>query len=377
MMAIRRNQRFSVNVPFSKNQSEKIKVGATIYPIYSILEEVGGEKIDAELLLPVGGSPHTFEITPKQVKNFKDAELLFAVGLGLDDWALGIKDTWKNLNVKPMNMHVALADFPKFDDDHHDGEDAHEGEEHSAEEECLEHGGTWDEKHGECEGISSSDCSEIGGEFNECASACRHDKDAQICTLQCVLVCEFHEEDHDDEDEHGHDHVHDGLDPHYWLSPENAKKMASYMAKELGKIDGENAAYYSANAEAFDLELSKKQKEWKTKLSNAKNKNILVFHNAWGYFSNEFDLSVVGVFEEAPGRTPGPAYLAHLSEETKEKNVDVVFVEPQLSEEAIKAFKTDLKLESAVLDPLGGVEGRRSYIDLMDFNVNSVYNSIR
>lgn len=57
--------------------------------------------------------------------------------------------------------------------------------------ECISEGGRWISEADECEGISEEKCSEIGGNFNECASACRNDPDAQMCTMQCVLVCEF------------------------------------------------------------------------------------------------------------------------------------------------------------------------------------------
>jgi hypothetical protein len=56
---------------------------------------------------------------------------------------------------------------------------------------CESAEGTWIESAQECEGLSAEYCQEIGGNFNECASACRNDPDAQICTMQCVLVCEF------------------------------------------------------------------------------------------------------------------------------------------------------------------------------------------
>lgn len=56
---------------------------------------------------------------------------------------------------------------------------------------CVEKGGEWLEDYRECEGISEQACTELGGTFNECASACRHDPEAEFCTLQCVAVCEF------------------------------------------------------------------------------------------------------------------------------------------------------------------------------------------
>ncbi len=56
---------------------------------------------------------------------------------------------------------------------------------------CEAEGGAWDAKYKECTGIDSNSCTKIGGNFNECASACRHDPNAEVCTMQCVLVCEL------------------------------------------------------------------------------------------------------------------------------------------------------------------------------------------
>lgn len=56
---------------------------------------------------------------------------------------------------------------------------------------CLAQKGTWVASASECEGISQEMCEDLGGKFNECASACRNQPEAEMCTLQCVLVCEF------------------------------------------------------------------------------------------------------------------------------------------------------------------------------------------
>ncbi len=60
---------------------------------------------------------------------------------------------------------------------------------------CTDLGGTWIAEANECEYISADDCASLEGTFNECASACRNDPEAEVCTLQCVLVCEFNSED--------------------------------------------------------------------------------------------------------------------------------------------------------------------------------------
>lgn len=57
--------------------------------------------------------------------------------------------------------------------------------------ECLKNEGKWIESAQECEGISEESCEMLNGEFNACESSCRNDPNAEICTLECVLVCKF------------------------------------------------------------------------------------------------------------------------------------------------------------------------------------------
>ena len=56
---------------------------------------------------------------------------------------------------------------------------------------CQDANGKWLEEYNECEGISEQECQELGGQYDNCASACRHDPNSAVCTMQCVMVCSF------------------------------------------------------------------------------------------------------------------------------------------------------------------------------------------
>lgn len=58
-------------------------------------------------------------------------------------------------------------------------------------ESCEAAGGNWLSAYRECEGIGQSWCEQEMGRWNECASACRHDPDAEMCIMVCVPVCGF------------------------------------------------------------------------------------------------------------------------------------------------------------------------------------------
>ena len=61
----------------------------------------------------------------------------------------------------------------------------------SISEKCESLNGVWIDEYSECEVPSRAACNELGGNYNGCESACRHDPDAQVCTAQCIQVCSF------------------------------------------------------------------------------------------------------------------------------------------------------------------------------------------
>ncbi len=63
-----------------------MKVAVSIPPLADFVREVGGERVEVELLVPPGADPHTYEIRPAQMRFLAEARLLFVVGLGLEWW---------------------------------------------------------------------------------------------------------------------------------------------------------------------------------------------------------------------------------------------------------------------------------------------------
>lgn len=67
-------------------KSGKIKVAATIYPLFDLVRNVGDGRVDVIYIIRLGESPHVFEFTPEQAKKLESVSIIFKIGLGLDDW---------------------------------------------------------------------------------------------------------------------------------------------------------------------------------------------------------------------------------------------------------------------------------------------------
>lgn len=77
---------------------------ATVFPIYDIARNLAGDDINVQLLLPAGASPHTFELSPVTARHFANADLIFAMGHGIDDWA--------TKNTDPSRVRVVDTSIP-------------------------------------------------------------------------------------------------------------------------------------------------------------------------------------------------------------------------------------------------------------------------
>ncbi len=86
----------------------KVKVAATIFPLYAIVKEIGGEDVDVRLLLPPGASPHTFEITPGLIKDLANTKIMFAIGHGIDDWTQSITASLPNAREVVVDREIVF-----------------------------------------------------------------------------------------------------------------------------------------------------------------------------------------------------------------------------------------------------------------------------
>ena len=67
-------------------------------------------------ILPAGASPHTFDLTPGQVRELQKARIIFKIGL-IDDWIDGIGESAPGAAIVSLHKRIVLKPF--HDDDHH------------------------------------------------------------------------------------------------------------------------------------------------------------------------------------------------------------------------------------------------------------------
>lgn len=82
----------------------RIKVVTTIPPVAFLIENIGGERVEIETLIPPRGNPHTYEPTHKQMSILSKADLFVKTGSGIEFELLWMK------KLRTLNKRMAVCD---------------------------------------------------------------------------------------------------------------------------------------------------------------------------------------------------------------------------------------------------------------------------
>ncbi|NNE27481.1 MAG: zinc ABC transporter solute-binding protein [Saprospiraceae bacterium] len=68
--------------------AQKPKVVSSASMIWDMAKEIGGEHVEHQLIVPIGGDPHLYEPTPRDAQMIHDADLIFINALTFEGWIL-------------------------------------------------------------------------------------------------------------------------------------------------------------------------------------------------------------------------------------------------------------------------------------------------
>lgn len=175
-------------------------------------------------------------------------------------------------------------------------------------------------------------------------------------------------EKEDDHSAHSHaSHLEEGIDPHLWLGPAQAKRIGALAVAALSEADPANRDLYRSNGEKLQQRLDALQLELAEKLAPVADVPYMVFHDAFQYFEHAFGLNVVGSVTLNPERSPGIRRILEIRNRIKQLGARCVFSEPQFEPRLIATVIEDTGAATGTLDPIGAAlpEGADTYFILM------------
>ena len=165
--------------------------------------------------------------------------------------------------------------------------------------------------------------------------------------------------------------VHPLGNPHYWLDPDNGRRIARGIAQKLGEMDPSDAEYFQQRFQDFDRRLTDTDKNWKAEMAPYNGRKIVTYHNSWPNFARHFGLQVVGYVEPRPGIPPTPGHTLELIQFMKRASVKIIVVEPYFDLKTPNSIAAATGGKVLVLLPsTGGEKQVTDYFKLFDYDMN-------
>ncbi|RLQ91813.1 zinc ABC transporter substrate-binding protein [Planomicrobium sp. Y74] len=299
----------------STEDSSKIKVFTTVYPITYFTERVGGDQVEVESIYPAGANEHTFEPTQQDMIAIAEADLMFYIGLGLEGFIDSAKNTLDGEDVEFTALADSITDEQLEAALEHDGEEAH------------------DDEH----------------------------------------------EDHDDHEEHAQEADHDGhdhgsTDPHIWMSPKLSQELATSIKESLIAEDPDNTEVYETNHAELIAELEQLDESFSQLQERVSKDTFFVSHAAFTYLAEPYGFEQVAVAGLNSQDEPSQKELTEIVDMAREKNIEYIVFEQNVSSNLTEVVQKEVGAEAIQMHNLGvltqeDIENEETYFTLMERNL--------
>lgn len=151
---------------------------------------------------------------------------------------------------------------------------------------------------------------------------------------------------------HQHDetHEHGGVDPHIWLSPAYAKKMAATIYQVLSEQYPEQKQVFQTNYESLVQDIDSIANKAAQVLKDKKDKTFLIYHPALTYLAHDYGMEQISIEDE--GKEPNPAHLKEIIDLAHEKNIRIIFIQNQFDVKNAESVARQIGARVISIDPL-------------------------
>lgn len=164
--------------------------------------------------------------------------------------------------------------------------------------------------------------------------------------------------------------VHPLGNPHYWLDPDNGRRIAKGIATKFAEMDPPNASYYQQRFQDFDKRLSAAEQKWDATMKPFRGRKVVTYHNSLPNFAHHFGLNVIGYVEPRPGIPPTPSHTIELMGQMKRENCKIIMVEPYFDRKTPDSIARETGgTVVEYLPSVGGVKEATDYFKLFDYDI--------
>ena len=186
----------------------------------------------------------------------------------------------------------------------------------------------------------------------------------------------IHKENGDDHHEDD-GHNHGDINPHVWLDPIYAKELALAIKNALVAQLPDKEDEFVKNYDALVSKLDELNTKFEDTISQAKQKEIIVAHAAYGYWESRYGLQQISVSGLSSSSEPSQKELESIISTAKEHDIQYIFFEQNISSKLAEIVQKEIGAKPLTLHNLGvlteaDLENNQDYFSLMEQNIDAL-----
>ena len=164
--------------------------------------------------------------------------------------------------------------------------------------------------------------------------------------------------------------IHPLGNPHYWLDPENGRRIAQALANKLSELRPSDASYFNDRFQGFSKRLSNAEEVWDAEMRPYHGRKVVTYHRSWTNFLKYFQLVSAREIEPRPGIPPSQGHTTELVNLMKSENVKIILAEPYFEMKTPNAIARETGAQVVVMpSSVGGENGITDYFKLFDYDL--------
>ncbi|NMA80961.1 MAG: zinc ABC transporter solute-binding protein [Jeotgalicoccus halophilus] len=353
--------------------NETLKIYTTVYPLQYIIDEIGGDTVETESIIPPGADGHSYEPTAGEMLKYADGDAVIYVGKGMEAFSENIAEALSNQDVSLIKLGSSQALF-------NSRQETFKGHENEAADDFIE--GVNEHYHtGDTVELSSNESREDirwavnnkNGTFENAGSGETFKTAAGEESFSIrASIFEQGEKVKEDIKDIKVDN-HDSFDPHIWIDPLKMIEAAEILKEELIQLNEDDAEIFEENFNQLVQKLETLDGQFSDVLSDKKNGKIIVPHAAFGYWER-YGIEQLPVSGYSMSEEPSQRQLATLMETAEKNHLKYVLFEQNSSGRISEVIQQEINAEAEYIHNMEvlteeNIDDEEDYISLMNKNL--------
>ncbi|MFA5815571.1 MAG: zinc ABC transporter substrate-binding protein [Bacteroidales bacterium] len=145
-------------------------------------------------------------------------------------------------------------------------------------------------------------------------------------------------------------HSHEGIDPHYWMSVTEARKLAATMAGGLIQADTSCRQMIEKNLDKLTVRLDSLGLAMNAQFKNLSHRSFLIFHPALAYLARDYHM--VQHSMELGGKEPTASHFKDLVDLASAEKINTVFIQKEYDQENAQTLARETGARIVTIDPM-------------------------